>query len=75
MPTRAVRHADVQVVGGGTVFWFLLLSSDASSWVDEHVSADHQMLGCGLAVEHRYAQALAAGMQQDGLVITNEVAG
>ena len=64
--------ADVRVVGGGTIFLFLLLSDRARCWVEEHVSPDHQMLGSGLAVEHRYAQALAAGMQEDGLVLTCE---
>ena len=69
----AVR-ADVCITGGGTVILFLLETPEARQWVDEHVSRDRQMFGHGLAVEHRYAAALADGMQADGLVInTTEV--
>jgi hypothetical protein len=61
--------ADVRVAGGGTVSLFLLLTAEAHLWVEEHVSEDRQMLGAGLAVEHRYAANLAAGMQADGLIV------
>jgi len=61
--------ADVRIVGRGTVYLFLLGTEQAREWVDEHVSSDRQMLGCGLAVEHRYAAALAEGMQRSGLAV------
>ncbi len=61
--------ADVRIIDGGTVFLFVLLTPEARAWVDDHVSANRRMLGCGLAVEHRYAAALAAEMQKDGLGI------
>jgi hypothetical protein len=61
--------ADVRILGGGSVFLFVLLTGRARVWVDENVSPDHEMLGNGLAVEHRYAAALADGMQADGLVV------
>jgi hypothetical protein len=57
------------VVGGGSVYLFELLTPDAQTWVDEHVSPDRQIFGDGLAVEWRYAAALAEGMRQDGLLI------
>ena len=63
------RPADVGVSGGGSVFLFSLLTVAAREWVEEHVSGDRQFLGNGLAVEGRFAAALAAGMQADGLVI------
>ena len=62
-------ETDVRIVGGGSVFVFTLLTDHATEWVDEHVSDDRTMLGDGLAVEHRYAAALAHGMQADGLVV------
>jgi len=62
--------ADVCISGGGSVYLFALLTPDARAWVEDSVSDDCQMLGCGLAVEHRYAAALAAGMVADGLAIT-----
>ena len=62
-------EADVRIIGGGSVFLFLLLTPEAAAWVAERVSGDRQMLGRGLAVEHRYAAALAADMLKDGLGI------
>ena len=70
--SAAPACADVRVVGGETVFLFLLLSEHARRWVEEHVSPDRQFLGHGLAVEHCYEPSLAAGMQEDGLVLTCE---
>ena len=63
------RSVDVYLTGGGTLYLFQLVTPEAHDWVDQNVSEDRQMLGNGLAVEHRFAAALAAGMQEDGLVI------
>ena len=60
---------DVEIVGGGTVFMFMLQTSAARSWVDECVSPHRQMWSDGLVVEWRYAAALAEGMKRDGLVV------
>ena len=60
---------DVCVAGGGTLYLFLLLTPEARAWVEQHVSEDRQMLGAGLAVEHRYAVDLAQGMQSNGLTV------
>ena len=48
---------------------FCSRTDQAREWVEEYVSRDRQMLGYGLAVEHRYAAVLAEGMQADGLVV------
>lgn len=61
--------ADVRIVGDGSVFLFVLLTDDAREWVDTFVSDDRLMFGGGIAVEHRYAASLAAGMQDAGLVL------
>ncbi len=58
---------DVRIINGSSVFLFVLLTDRAREWVDEWVSEDRMMFGRGLAVEHRYAAALAAAMQSDGL--------
>ena len=47
----------------------MLLTPEAREWVEEHVSEDRQCFGGGVAVEWRFAAALAEGMQADGLVI------
>ena len=65
------RPADVCVSGSGSVFLLSLLTGAAREWVDQHVSPDRQFFGDDLAVEWRFAAALAAGMEADGLVVTD----
>ena len=60
---------DVEVVDGVSVFLFWLLTDEARRWVENSVSPDRQMYGNGLAVEWRYAAALAEGMRRDGLKV------
>ena len=61
--------ADVEITGGGSLYLFLLLTDQAREWAEDYVCRDRQVLGCGLAVEHRCVAALAEGMQADGLVV------
>ena len=72
MPIKRDLPVDVEVVGGGTVFMFMLLSSAARRWVDEFVSPHRQMWGDGLVVEWRYAAALDEAMRRAGLVVVEE---
>jgi hypothetical protein len=60
---------DVEIVDGVSVFLFWSLTNEARQWVETCVSPDRQMYGNGLAVEWRYAAALAEGMQRDGLKV------
>ena len=62
-------RTDVIISDTGSLVVFELLTAEAFAWVDEHVSDDRLMLGRGLAVEPRYAGALAAGMLDDGLIV------
>lgn len=65
-PTR--RVIDVLVHDHGSIFLFSLLTPAAQEWVAENVETEsHNWLGGSLAVEHRYAHALAAGMIDAGL--------
>ena len=66
------RGVDVRILAGGSVFLFVLLTDAAREWVEQCVSQDRLMFRGGLAVEHRYAAALALGMQDDGLMIEVE---
>lgn len=68
---NAKAKADIEVRGGGTVYMFTPLSIKATLWLQKHCPPDgeHQYLGISLACEHRYAGQLAAGMQNDGLVV------
>jgi hypothetical protein len=63
----AQRQPDVLVRDEGTIFLFSPLTTRAREWIAEHVDA--QWFGDSLVVEHRYARALAAGMQQDDLIL------
>ena len=60
---------DVQVINHGSLFAFELLTAEARAWVDEKVSDDAQFFGGALICEPRYAQELAQGMLNDGLVV------
>lgn len=62
-------QVDIEIVGGGTVFIFRLLTDRARQWVDTFVSPERQMFGCGLVVEHRCVVALVDEMQRDGLLL------
>jgi len=72
MPIKSDLPVDVEIVGGGTVFMFMLQTSAARRWVDEFVSPYRQMWGDGLVVEWRYAAGLVQAMRRGGLVVTRE---
>ena len=59
---------DITVQNEGTIFLFHLHSEAAVTWVDNNVP-EPLYFGRALAVEHRYALALAIGMLEDGLVV------
>jgi hypothetical protein len=67
-PTEA-STPDLLVRNEGTVFVFCPLTPEAKRWIDEHVH-DSLWFGSALVVEHRYARALAVGMQDAGLVLS-----
>lgn len=60
---------DVLVNNVGTLYTFCPLTLRAKEWIDEYVQDDAQWFGHALVVEHRYAWALAQGMQDEGLVL------
>lgn len=72
MTATSIKRSDVVVTGSGTVYLFRLLTQEARSWVDEHVSDDRQMFGDAVPVGHRYMVILANGMQHDGLIVSFE---
>lgn len=66
--TAKIIPADVEVENGGSIFIFRLITGSAKLWVDDNVT-EPMWFGHGLAVDHRYAEDLAHGMQESGLVI------
>ena len=65
MTTPAI---DVQIENEGCVFMFHVLTDTAREWVNENVGLESwQWLGRAFSVEHRFAEDLASGMQEDGL--------
>lgn len=61
---------DVEIQNEGTIFLFHLQTEAAREWVLENVDRGSPYLGpYTLAVEHRYARDLAAGMQNAGLEV------
>ena len=61
---------DVQIENEGSIFMFHVLTDTAREWVDENVGLESwQWLGRAFAVEHRFAEDLAGGMQEAGLEV------
>jgi len=63
------KQVDVYVRNEGTIFTFNPRTDAAKEWIALNVAEDAQWLGNQLIVEHRYARDLAAGMQEEGLVL------
>lgn len=59
---------DVEIRRHGTVYLFHLHTVAARAWIAENVISPI-WFGVALAVEHRYAHDLAAGMLADGLTV------
>jgi hypothetical protein len=52
-----------------TVYLLTPYSKSACAWVVEHVSDDAMWFGSSIVIEHRYAAALVAQIERDGLVV------
>lgn len=62
--------ADVAVSNEGTVVVIEPLTDAAQAWIEANVYAEaYQWMGRALVVDHRYAPAIVAAMQEDGLVV------
>jgi hypothetical protein len=61
---------DVLVRNQGSIYLFQPLTPRAKEWIYANVQPNAQWFGASLAVEHRYAADLAAGMREAGLVLT-----
>lgn len=60
---------DVTITCHGSLFLFHVHTVPAEQWIEENVSGEQSWLGSALAVEHRYAEELAAGMVAEGLKV------
>jgi len=54
---------------GGSVFLLIPQTDAAKSWVSENLPEDAITLGDGVGIEGRYFEAIANGIQNDGLTI------
>jgi hypothetical protein len=65
-----VQTVDVTVENHGTLFLFSPITQAAKDWVEKNVQLENYMrLGNSFACEHRFAQALADGMRDSGLLV------
>lgn len=69
MSDIAPLECDLYVEDHGSVILFRPVSRGAREWLDKNVSEDAQWFGGALAVEHRYAESLADGMTDAGLLL------
>jgi hypothetical protein len=53
-----------------TVYLLTPYSKSACAWVAEHIPDDTMWFGSSIVIEHRYAAALLAQIELDGLVVT-----
>ena len=60
---------DVLIRNEGSIFLFYLQSAAAKKWVKKYVGAESTYFGGALVVEHRFAQDLAEGMTEGGLLV------
>lgn len=66
----AKTSRDVTVHNNGTTVSFELVSPAAREFVREHVETEPwQWLGSTLVVDHRFAEQLAIGLSDNGLVV------
>lgn len=63
--------ADIVIIGRplDTVFLFVPKNTVAQTWLDENIEGEVTVFGRGIAVEHRYVNALAAAIKADGLTV------
>ena len=68
---KQIVQPDITVDNQGTLFVFHIHTDRAKEWVEQHVQIeDHMWLGDkAFACEHRYAPAIAEGMQNDDLIV------
>lgn len=64
------KVTDFVVAGGGTVYLLIPKTDAARAWRNDNLPGDVQMLGNGIAVEHRYISDILDGIKNDGLTIT-----
>ena len=65
------KKVDVEVYNDGSTFVFKPLTDAAKAWVKENVSLEswQKWAGDSFVVEHRFAENVARGMLEAGLVV------
>jgi hypothetical protein len=53
-----------------TVYLLTPYSKSACAWVSVHIPDDAMWFGSSIVIEHRYAAALLAQIERDGLVVS-----
>jgi hypothetical protein len=60
------RPPDATVENHGSIYLVRPHTTDAEQWIEDNVLDDAQWFGSALIVEHRYIEALVAGMRPMG---------
>jgi hypothetical protein len=72
-PTSKRTRPDFHIfsdVPNPTVYLLTPFSKNACAWVAEHIPDDAIWFGSSIVIEHRYAAALVAQIEREGLVIS-----
>ena len=69
-PTKRIPDFDLfSDVPHPTVYLLTPYSKSACAWVSEHIPDDAMWFRSGVVIEHRFAAALVAQIERDGLVV------
>lgn len=60
---------DFTITGHGTVYLLRPESEAGEEWASEHLPEDAPAFSGAFAVEHRYIEDIAEGIQADGLAV------
>lgn len=62
-------NPDITIQDEGTIVLFTPVTDAGTDWCAEHLPDDCPRFGSAFAIEHRFAEAIADGMSNDGLAL------
>ena len=66
-PVPAIDHCDFLLRDEGTIFLLYPQSSEAGSWINQHILENATWFGSALVIGHRYIEDILGGIVAEGL--------
>ena len=67
VPVPAIDHCDFLLRDEGTIFFLYPQSSEADSWINQHILENATWFGSALVIGHRYIEDILGGIVAEGL--------